>query len=38
LSTDHADFIGNLGAGRTTLEVGARLMAPEAALAEAMFF
>ncbi len=38
LSRDHADFIGDLGTGRTTLEAGAQLLAPELALSEAMFF
>ncbi|MDI1320117.1 MAG: glucose-6-phosphate dehydrogenase assembly protein OpcA [bacterium] len=38
LSQDHADFTGDLGMGRTTLEVGAHFLAAEQALSEAMFF
>ena len=38
LDQDHAEFTGDLGTGRTTLVAGARFMAPEAALGEAMFF
>ncbi len=38
LAGNHAEFIGDLGHGRTTLTVGAHLLAPEMALAEAMFF
>ncbi|HEY8994035.1 MAG TPA: glucose-6-phosphate dehydrogenase assembly protein OpcA [Lacunisphaera sp.] len=38
LSNNHAEFTGDLGHGRTTLTVGAHLLAPELALAEAMFF
>ncbi|HEX2861226.1 MAG TPA: glucose-6-phosphate dehydrogenase assembly protein OpcA [Lacunisphaera sp.] len=38
LASNHADFEGDLGNGRTTLSVGAHLLTPEAALAEAMFF
>lgn len=38
LSRDHAEFTGDLGTGRTTLEVGAHFLAPELALSEAMFF
>lgn len=38
LSRDHADFVGDLGTGRTTLTAGAHFLAPEAALSEAMFF
>jgi len=38
LDTNHADFIGDLGTGRSTLTVGASLLEPEMALAEAMFF
>lgn len=38
LVDNHAEFTGDLGAGRTTLTVGAHLLAPEVALAEAMFF
>ena len=38
LSENHAEFIGDLGSGRTTLTAGAHLLAPEAALAEACFF
>ena len=38
LAKNHAEFIGDLGTGRTTLTVGAHLLAPEMALAEAMFF
>lgn len=38
LARNHAEFEGDLGAGRTTLAVGARLLAPEMALSEAIFF
>jgi len=38
LSNNHAEFTGDLGQGRTTLTVGAHLLSPELALAEAMFF
>jgi len=38
LAKNHAEFTGDLGAGRTSLAVGAHLLAPELALAEAMFF
>jgi hypothetical protein len=38
LSANHAEFTGDLGTGRTTLTVGAHLLAPEMALAEACFF
>ena len=38
LAKNHAEFTGDLGHGRTTLTVGAHLLTPEQALAEAMFF
>ncbi len=38
LTENHAEFTGDLGTGRTTLTVGAHLLAPEMALAEACFF
>ena len=38
LTKDNAEFIGDLGTGRTTLQLGAHFLAPEAALSEAMFF
>jgi hypothetical protein len=38
LDTDEARFEGDLGTGRTTLALGAHLLTPETALAEAMFF
>lgn len=38
LESGQADFVGDLGSGRTTLQLGAKLMAPEAALSEAMFY
>jgi hypothetical protein len=38
LATNHAEFVGDLGHGRTTLQVGAHLLTAEQALAEAMFF
>ncbi len=38
LDKDHADFIGDLGTGRTTLVAGAHFLAPELALSEAMFY
>lgn len=38
LSGNHAEFVGDLGHGRTTLTVGAHLLTAEQALAEAMFF
>ena len=38
LTRDNAEFTGDLGTGRTSLTVGALLLAPEAALSEAMFF
>ncbi|MFI5337483.1 MAG: glucose-6-phosphate dehydrogenase assembly protein OpcA, partial [Opitutales bacterium] len=37
LAANHAEFTGDLGTGRSTLTVGARLLAPEEALGEAMF-
>jgi hypothetical protein len=38
LSTDHAEFVGDLGTGRTALVAGAHFLSPELALSEAMFF
>jgi len=38
LAGNEARFSGDLGSGRSTLVVGAQLLAAEAALAEAMFF
>jgi len=38
LAKNHAEFTGDLGTGRTTLTLAAQLLAPEMALAEAMFF
>jgi hypothetical protein len=38
LDRNHAEFTGDLGHGRTTLTLGAHLLNPEQALAEAMFF
>jgi len=38
LEKNHAEFTGDLGTGRTTLEVGAHFLEPELALSEAMFF
>jgi hypothetical protein len=38
LAEDQAEFTGDLGTGRTHLTLGAHLLAPEMALAEAMFF
>lgn len=38
LTRNHAELTGDLGTGRTTLEVGAHFLAPEMALSEAMFF
>lgn len=38
LDRDEASFEGDLGAGRTTLTVGAHMLPPEVALGEAMFF
>ena len=38
LAKNQAEFTGDLGTGRTTLTLGAQLLAPEMALAEAMFF
>lgn len=38
LAKNQAEFVGDLGHGRTTLSVGAHLLTPEQALAEAMFF
>ena len=38
LKKNCSDFTGDLGHGRTTLSLGAHLLAPELALAEAMFF
>jgi hypothetical protein len=38
LAKNEARFTGDLGAGRTTLTVGAQLLSPEMTLAEAMFF
>jgi glucose-6-phosphate dehydrogenase assembly protein OpcA len=38
LKANHAEFTGDLGHGRTTLTLGAHLLAPEMALAEACFF
>jgi glucose-6-phosphate dehydrogenase assembly protein OpcA len=37
LAKNHSVFTGDLGTGRSTLTAGARLLEPEAALAEAMF-
>jgi len=38
LDSGHSAFAGDLGTGRTELRAGASLLAPDAALAEAMFF
>jgi hypothetical protein len=38
LTKNNAEFTGDLGTGRSTQTVSAHFMAPEAALAEAMFF
>ncbi|MBL9216367.1 MAG: glucose-6-phosphate dehydrogenase assembly protein OpcA [Opitutaceae bacterium] len=38
LARDHAEFLGDLGTGRTTLTAGAHFLAPDMALSEAMFF
>lgn len=38
LTKDNAEFVGDLGTGRSTQTVGAHFLAPEMALAEAMFF
>jgi hypothetical protein len=38
LEENEARFTGDLGAGRTTLTVGAHLLSPEMTLSEAMFF
>lgn len=38
LTWDHAEFVGDLGTGRTTQTAGARLLTPEMALGEAMFY
>ncbi len=38
LTRDHAEFTGDLGTGKSTQTVGARFLAPELALSEAMFF
>lgn len=38
LTGNKACFTGDLGSGRTTLQLGAHLLAPEATLSEAMFF
>ncbi|WP_438483139.1 glucose-6-phosphate dehydrogenase assembly protein OpcA [Oleiharenicola lentus] len=38
LSKDRAKFTGDLGTGKTTLDAAAHFLAPEQALAEAMFF
>ncbi|HVU18652.1 MAG TPA: glucose-6-phosphate dehydrogenase assembly protein OpcA [Candidatus Didemnitutus sp.] len=38
LTKNEARFTGDLGSGRSTLTVGAHLLAPEMALSEAMFF
>ena len=38
LTQNHAQFTGDLGTGRTVLNAAAQLLAPEMALAEAMFF
>jgi hypothetical protein len=38
LTKNSSEFTGDLGNGRTTLNLGAHLLAPELALAEAMFF
>lgn len=38
LARNQAEFIGDLGTGRTTLTLGAHLLSPDQALAEAMFF
>ena len=37
LAKNHSEFTGDLGTGRSVLTAGARLLEPEAALAEAMF-
>jgi len=38
LAQDQAEFMGDLGTGRTKQTLGAHLLAPEMALSEAMFF
>jgi Glucose-6-phosphate dehydrogenase subunit len=38
LARDEAQFMGDLGTGRSSLTVGAHLLSPEMTLAEAMFF
>jgi hypothetical protein len=38
LAENQAEFTGDLGTGRTSMTLGAHLLAPELALAEAMFF
>lgn len=38
LTRDHAEFTGDLGTGKSVQTVGARLLIPEMALSEAMFF
>lgn len=38
LAKNQAEFTGDLGTGRTKITLGAQLLAPEMALAEAMFF
>lgn len=38
LTKNSSDFTGDLGHGRTVMSLGAHLLAPELALAEAMFF
>ena len=38
LDANCSEFIGDLGAGRSTQVIGAHLLAPELALSEAMFF
>ena len=38
LDRDHAEFTGDLGAGKSTQVVGARFLSPEMSLSEAMFF
>ena len=38
ITTDHADFTGDLGTGKSTLTASAHFLEPEMALSEAMFF
>jgi hypothetical protein len=38
LERNHAECVGDLGSGRTSLTAGAHFLAPEVALSEAMFF